>query len=213
MSGRRSLALVPALSALLLVAGCRSQGMPEATFITDRAELRRSTERDRTLVAAPPADVDRAAYTRVIVEPVEVLARGVDAEAAGQVAAALRDALAENFGRSRQLVDGPGPGTLRVRVAVTDITPVSPGEIALNVVGTVLLGPVANGGAAVEGEVTDAMTGRRIAALVVADERRFSALSGYYSRTGHARSVVEAFAAELAGLVPPGAARALAASP
>lgn len=213
MATPRRAHLLHALPVLLLASGCRSQGLPETTSLADRAALRPSAERARTLVAAPPADLDRAAYTRVIVEPVGVLARGVDAEAAGQVAAALRDALAENFGRSRQLVDGPGPGTLRVRVAVTDITTVSPAEIALNVVGTVLLGPVANGGAAVEGEVTDAMTGRRIAALVVADERRFSALSGYYSRTGHARSVVEAFAAELAGLVPPGAARALAASP
>lgn len=71
----------------------------------------------------------------------------------------LIQALTENY----QVVREPGVGVLRLRVAITDV---QEGNTALNIVPVSKLMGLGLGGASMESEALDAMTGQRIAAYM-----------------------------------------------
>lgn len=100
-------------------------------FLEDYAGLQPAPDREGVLSKLNRA-VDLKPYTRVTLDPVEVWPNP-SAEYKGErpdVMKRLADGMATAFRRALepqyQVVDAPGPGVLRVRLAITGVTPVKP---------------------------------------------------------------------------------------
>ena len=176
-------------AALWLVSGCaltqQTRDAAASGFLQDYSTLAPGRGEQAQLLYIDPA-ADFSGFERVWIDPVTIWLEGDSALAkipreeaqslADYLGAALRAQLAQDF----QLVDGPGPGTLRVRTAITEARG---SRGLLDVVATVV--PLARvlsaakklatgthavvGRARIEGEVLDVATGKRLIAAV--DER------------------------------------------
>ncbi|GJD93602.1 DUF3313 domain-containing protein [Methylobacterium iners] len=190
------------LSVAVAAAGCATQASTQSGFLRDYSSLRPSSDgsdkmKARIALQAPEAAV-LARYRGAYLDPVVITVSGLDAEQTTALAEVMNRSLAEEVGKTWPLVGSPGPGVLRVRTAVTGVTKAN---VALNVAMTAVATPLSNGGAAAEAEVVDGQTGRRVAALTWADEKRFSGQLGFYSETGHARDLLPEFAAEVGRII------------
>ena len=174
----------PALAPLICIAllACRSQPWVEPSGYLgsyEDFELDPASEALRYVVP----DLDLSPYHRVIIDPVDVV---LDPEAAGRpvnpaelaaLADYLRQALIVAVRDAYPVVEEPGPDVLRLRVAITDVVPTQPKR---NTAGTLLV-PVraasaANkaitgthlfvGEVAIEAELLDSESGRRLIAVV-----------------------------------------------
>jgi Protein of unknown function (DUF3313) len=88
-----------------------------------------------------------------------------------------------------------GPDVLRVRAAIIDVVPANP---ALNVATTlVAFVPLDLGGAAIEAEFIDSLSGERLAAMVERKKGSPTNLKGGFTELGHARTAFHEWAVEL----------------
>ncbi|HZA65483.1 MAG TPA: DUF3313 domain-containing protein [Geminicoccaceae bacterium] len=174
-------------AAVLVLAGCGSsrpvRDVQPRGFLGDYSLLTRGGSGEAALRYIN-ADADWASYDKVIVEPVEVWAPGgttaVPEEDLKTAADYLYAQLRAELGKDFQLVDQPGPDTLRVEAALTGaeranqmmvaVSSVVPMAAAVSGSYEYITGkPTFQGRAAVEAKVTDARTGELLAAAV--DER------------------------------------------
>lgn len=197
--GRRGAGWVASLGVAVALAGgaCARKPAPAPAaapapapvgsgFLDDYARLVPGTAEQPSLVYRDP-QARWSAYDRILFEPVAIWRSGAsslnDVSQADleRLAWTLQRAVAARLARGYTLVDGPGPGVLRVRLALTDarqedpvldvftwaVPPaVTPGAEAA-------LAPATRrfvDAAAIEGEVSDAETGAVLAAGV--DRRR-----------------------------------------
>jgi hypothetical protein len=190
------------LFATFLLGGCATQRTTQPGFIDDYAGLTpASTEVELgvgRIKAQRPVARMLAQYESVLVEPVVAKANGLDSDQVGAFAVALSQALSVELGKQWALVDRPEPTALRVRVAATDVPQASS---PLNAPTTAVARSRSNGGGADEADILDYQSGRGLAALIWADQRRFSEVTGFYRATGHARSLMPGCAAVVANLV------------
>ncbi len=180
----------PALAALALaLSACaptqQTRSVDPAGFLGDYSLLSPGREGQALLVFVDPA-ADFSRYDKLLLDPV-TLWGGPDSrlddvprEELKHLADALETALRRELAHAFELVDRPQPGTLRLRTAITEARK---SKVVLDVVSTVL--PPARllsgvdrlatgthsfvGRAAIEGEVLDALSHRRLVAFV--DER------------------------------------------
>jgi len=172
-SAHRLLALVLALSWLPVSAGCRATktGITPSGFLGDYGNLEREPD-GALMYRAPGLDLSR--YDRILLEPVQLFA-GLDSTFRDLEGDEL-DLLQESFWNTiynalepdYQVVEDPGPGVLRVRVAITgarkvrDILP-----IRKSVGDTYMLIGVLD----MEAELLDSQSGERLAAIVDSQSR------------------------------------------
>jgi hypothetical protein len=177
----RSLAI---LAIMLMVAGCgssrRADEVQPQGFLGDYSMLTAGEEGQVILRYVNP-DADWARYDKILIDPVTVwgLARTRDIPEADLQTAAnfMHTELQRELGKDFQLVDAPGPDTLRLTAALTDAEPANQTMVVIsNVVpfaiattGTyeyVTGNPTFQGQAAAEAKITDAQTGELLAAAV-----------------------------------------------
>lgn len=130
-------------------------------------------------------------YRKVYIEPItwkvqaaedEALCDGDRIELSEALDSAMRVRMAPFA-----VVSEPGPGVLRIRAAITSVKPSSPGlNLALT---ALLIGPLNNGGAAVEIEAVDGKSNAQVAAISGSETGGFISTGGF-SRIGHAREAV-----------------------
>ncbi|MBL6082304.1 DUF3313 family protein [Belnapia sp. T18] len=186
---------------ILALGACNTQRLPDTLALASREQLQPQAENERRLAMLPRAGTDMSAWPSVWIDTIEVSVPELTAEESELVRSTLREALATELGKSRSVAGGPGPGVLRVRAIITSVTT---SNVAMNAVLTaVVIAPLLNGGAAAEIVAEDSVSGKTLAALVAADERRFSRQLDYFRRTGHARAVLSAFAGEFADIIDP----------
>lgn len=183
----RTLTLACEALALALLAGCAGSRQPRGTpvesgFLRDYSQLQPGGDGRARLVYIAP-DANFAAYDAVIVDSVtlwpgadsklEKLSREDQQALADGMYAALVKALGQDF----RIAQTPGPTVLRVRAALAEA---EPSNVPLDVIATVIpqinlltrIGGVAAntsltvGEARAEMEITDSLTGRRLAAAV-----------------------------------------------
>jgi hypothetical protein len=161
MSGRNLFLL-----ATLLAAACASSGSgPKNTsgFLKDYSQLRHDKRYKSDYVWAKP-DLDLRDYDRVLIDPVVVMP--LKGSAAGELGPEVLKKVADHFTKIlKETIDPyytlalrPGPNVLRVRVAVTDVEKAGggkPGDPGYRV-----------GGAAMEVEIVDAVSGERLTAAI-----------------------------------------------
>ncbi len=165
----------------------KAESIEFSGFLGDYDQLRRADEFSEFVWGYTRRPLILREYDRAMVDPVLVSfhaeARGVaiDPQRLAELTTYFREAVIEELGKVREieLVDAPGPGVMRMRLAITDIE-VARG--AANVGGKVLGAATAGvgflvpnvdvGGATMECEVIDAESGERLVAVVDTDRGR-----------------------------------------
>ena len=176
--------IVMLLLAAVVLAGCGSsrpvRNVQPQGFLGDYSRLTPGAEGEAALRYINP-DARWASYDKVIVAPVTVWRSPATAEipeadlktAADYLYAQLREQLGKDF----QLVDRPGPDTLRVEAALTGAKAANQTMVVVSSVvpiGAALSGtyeyvtgkPTFQGEAAVEAKITDAQSGEVLAEAV-----------------------------------------------
>jgi len=173
------------LAGALLLTGCAAGGMTDVKktgFLTDYGQLKPGGDDRAALVYIKPG-IDYKAYDKLMFERIVVLLsdsaeyRAVDPATLKEMTDYYQNALFNAFKDGYQIVDQPGPGVLRVRIAITQLTPSNPTANTLSTiipVGIVVSGAtkavsgdnLGTGEAATEMEVLDSVSGERLAAAV-----------------------------------------------
>ena len=164
---------------LLLVAaiafgGCGNDTVGQAGFLSDYSRLQPDAQLDGAMVYQNSSPT-LADYDRVIVDPVAISfapssdANTIDPQKVAEVTTYGRSYLVERMGEKYTVVEAPGPGVMRLRVAITDI---KQGNTLLNVIPQTKLTGAGLGGASLEAEMVDARSGEQIAAIM--DSRKGS---------------------------------------
>lgn len=110
-------------SASLAISSCSTGGSSPSGFLSNYKQLDGGygTENAVSTYVKPGADLKK--YDSVIIDPVTtvVASPGIDSKVTAQLAAYLGDALRAQVQGELKIVSVPGPTTLRIRTALTDI--------------------------------------------------------------------------------------------
>ena len=176
-----------------LVAACQTTEVKYSGFLKSYSQLKPDPKFDGARRWQDPR-VNLGDYNKFIVDPVlihfapQANGVGMDPVELAVLTGFARKTFIKKLSTSFQVVSSPGPGTLRLRTAITGIVETTP---MLNIHPAMKLSGAGLGGASGEGEVLDSLTGRRI--IAVADSRmgdRISLGAGL-SKLGHAKQVIE----------------------
>ncbi len=158
------LTILGAIAGAVLAGGCASKpGITQTGFLSDYSKLE-SVNDSRMRYESPRA----SEYARVIIDPVQVaVGEGkLDASERAELARHFHDELVRAVqGAGYQTTTRAGVGVARVRVALTRVAASSWWQKVHPVSRAVGAG---TGGAAMEGEVIDSVTGEQIGAVIQA---------------------------------------------
>lgn len=178
----------------LCLCGCANEQITQSGYLTDYAALKVEDGQTNRRVRRPDA-ASLAKYTSIVIEPVENrLSGNITPAEALDLTRTVEKQLRIEIGKEWQIVDKPGPHTLMLRSALTQVKKSNP---AANVVLTVVAVPLFNGGLSGEAEFIDPAAKSQIGAIQWADEGRLNPV-GYYSELGHPKQLAEEFAKAVA---------------
>lgn len=163
---RTKVLMVLAVGMMLIQSGCGSGGAPRTGFLSDYSRLQ--TESSTSLRYVNTRAL--AKYSSFIVEPVRVhfhsgskskgkLTQQQISDLTSYMHANIISAVLDS---GNNVVYKPAPGVAKVRVALTDIEKTN----AINILPQASLLGAGLGGASMEAEVIDSMTGEQIGAVV-----------------------------------------------
>ncbi len=183
----------------LWISGCGTTETARTGFLKDYSKLKAHPDSDgRFRYINPKMNVGD--YSKFIVDPVvlqlskEGKEEEIDQEDLNEQVTFFHGKILEELGKDYQIVNKPGKGVARIRVAITHIDKTNP---ALNIhPGTKLTG-AGLGGAGMEGEMVDSVTGETIGSVI--DFQMGSRLSLVAGLTwfGHAQAVMEDWAEDI----------------
>jgi len=173
------------LAGALLLAGCAASGMKDVQktgFLSDYSQLKPGGD-DRAALYYIKPGVDLKPYNKLMFERFVVLLsdsaeyREIDPAMLKELTDYYQNAVFTAVKDGYEIVDQPGPGVLRVRVAITQLKPSNPTTNTLSTivpVGMVVAGAtkatsgdnLGTGEAGTEFEMLDSVTGERLAAAV-----------------------------------------------
>jgi Protein of unknown function (DUF3313) len=198
---RRTRWLVTVYCSTMVIAGCASNAPPPMSGFLGSYDAFAADPRDPSLLWWERENFDWTRYKGVILEPITVfyhpesVGSEIRPEELLKLTEVFREAVVEAFGDDYSVTDLPGGDVLRVRCAITDVIPVRPALNALT--STFAMVAVDVGGAAIEVEFLDSVTGERLAAGV--DQKLGSPVGGVsgLTRLGAARAAFRDWALEL----------------
>src|SRR5712691_3523873 len=183
----RALGLGMLVGLSLVLVACettrQTRSAKPAGFLGDYSQMRPGTGDQAQLVYLNPA-AKWPQYRAIVIDSVTLWQSDRTAKIAPEDAQQLTDylyaQLHKQLSQDYEIVAAPGPGVLRLRAAITEaqganvvgnaVTTVVPQlKVATTVVGMAADSAVFAGKAGVEGELTDSLSGKRLAAAV--DER------------------------------------------
>ncbi len=177
-----------------MVGGCATVQDPgQSGFISDYSRLEEIAENHLVYDSGNIGN-----YSKFIIEPVEMLYRQPEEKRVfddeeledlqAHFATKVRKALTEDEGY--QVVEVPGTGTATLRIGITDVDETIG---ALNVAIYTKITGAGLGGAAMEGEVVDSVTGEQIAAVIRWGSGSRIMRAGF-THTGDAKIVMDRWA-------------------
>jgi hypothetical protein len=178
MSSTKKLAHFAMLLLSVTILGCAAGGMQKVTttgFLNDYSKLKPGGEDRAALLYVKPG-ADFKPYNKIMFDRVTVWLtfdaenRSVDPAMLKEMTDYYQNALFEAVKGGYEIVDKPGPGVLRVRVAITDVKPSNPVGNTMSTivpVGIVMAGAtkatsgdnLGTGEASTEMQILDAQTG------------------------------------------------------
>jgi hypothetical protein len=182
-------ATVLIFAAFVFMGGCSSApAMTHTGFLSDYSSLREVSPQRVRYVSN-----DLASYRSFLVDPVQILSQR------GQLSAADRAEIASYFrssfigvlrGRGLEIAQTPGPGVARVRLALTNV---QESTWWMKVHPASSLSGAGRGGASMEGEVVDSVSGKQLAAVVQSGVgSQFTAFN--YSTVADIKSTIDEWA-------------------
>lgn len=196
--GGQSVLLV---ATILLTASCATTAPPPTSGFLADYEGFEVDAADESLLWWEREDFDWTDYDSVIIDPVSIYyhpdaqGREILPEELAKLTSAFYQNVVDELGEEYSIVEQPGADVLRIRCAITDVIPV---KATLNVATSLIaFVPVDMGGAAIEVEFLDSVTGDRLAAGV--DQKLGTPVDGVsgFTRLGHAKSAFREWAKEL----------------
>jgi len=171
--------------AIFILAGCAASGMKtvkKSGFLQDYSQLKPGGDDQAALVYIKPG-INLKPYTKLMFERVRVLLsdkadyQALDPVLLKELTDYYQNAIFNAVKGGYEIVDQPGPGVLRVRVAITQLQPSNPVANTMSTiipVGMVVAGAtkattdenLGTGEAGTEFEMLDSVTGERLAAAV-----------------------------------------------
>lgn len=186
-----SFALLFAAFLLSGIAGCQTTAK-NSGFLSDYSQLRPSKIVKGAMDYRNPR-LNLAKYNKFILEPYRVYFAanadgiGIDPSELKNLVDYFRNETVKALSKRYRVVNRPGPGVARIRVAITSITKTKP--VMNNLPQGKLLG-VGLGGASMEAEAFDSQTGERLTAIVESRQGAHFSFSDAVSRYGHAKQVM-----------------------
>lgn len=177
--------------AISTLGGCGASAPIATGFLSDYSNLTKQSDTSYRYIASGNRLAD---YDRFIIEPVRVYYHGGRAKVPGsdmqELANYLRSAIVKAISVRYSVVNQPGQGVARVRIALTDV---KKSTWWMNIhPGSKLTGS-GTGEAAMEGEVLDSFTNEQIAALV--ESRRGNQFElDHFSEYDDAKDVIDDWA-------------------
>lgn len=182
---RKFLSGILVLVIALALSGCSASGMKNVEktgFLNNYSQLQPGTD-DRAALLYIKPNVDFKQYNKLMFERVVVLladsaeTREIDPAMLKEMTDYYQNALFNAVKGGYEIVDQPGPGVMRVRVAITELKPSKPvantlssiipvGIVAAGATKAVSGDNLGTGEAGTEMELLDAVTGERLAAAV-----------------------------------------------
>ncbi|MCP4365988.1 MAG: DUF3313 domain-containing protein [Planctomycetes bacterium] len=151
----------------IVVSACGSPKPTKTGFLDNYSQLSPSPHVKGAYTYFNPEDT-LGDYSKFIIEPVHVVLTPEEEEKIGhdelkEMAEYFRTQIILQLGDRYAVVKNPGPGIARVRVAITDV---NAAKRYLNIHPMMIASGVGLGGACMEGEVVDSVSGERIAAVI-----------------------------------------------
>lgn len=173
------LGLCATAGAALALSSCATGGKSPSGFLSNYQQLDAGYGTADAVSAYVKPGVDLKKYDSVIIDPVTtiVAAPGISVQVKEQLAAYVGDSLRSHAAADLKLVNVPGPTTLRVRTALTDViegqtadAPVttvhpSPRATLTGILGSAEIAAFVSQ-ASFEGEIVDSVTGERLLANI-----------------------------------------------
>jgi len=183
---------------LMVITGCaatiQKRDVSESGFLNNYSQLKEGTD-DQALNVYIDQSADFASYTRMIIDPISIVVTedsdmaNVSAGDRQKMADYFFAALNKDLGAKYKIVSIPSAGTMRLRIALTDI---KESNVTMDTISTILpiglaidlLGFAATGShnyvgaASTEVELVDSVSGKRLAAAV--DSRGGNKITGEF---------------------------------
>jgi len=191
---RHSVRLAVAITLAVSLVGCNAALPPKSGFISDYSKLEKA-ETNRMLYVSD----DLASYSAYIVDPVEFRFEGdLTREHRADLAGYAREKLIEEMQKvGLQVASQPGVDAARIRIALTDIRK---SKWFLNVHPVSKATGAGLGGASMEAEIIDSVTGEQLAAVIRSDFGRRLEFD-VFSTLDDARDAIDKWAMQAASTI------------
>lgn len=192
-SGLRPVAC--AMAMMFALGACATDDTSKSSFsgfLGDYSQLKPDPEFDGALRWANP-NVTLADYSTFIVDPVVVQFAPNDEGTAlspdelKELTDHFRTEAIAALSEKYTVVDEPGPGVLRIRAAITSVETTVP---IMNIHPAMKLSGLGLGGASMEAEAIDSVSGERIVAIVDSQQGNRMSITEGLQTLGHAKQVM-----------------------
>ena len=180
------------ISTLLLSVGVYAAEMKKSGFLSDYSAMREGPKGGVEWLYIKEG-IDFTKYKKLMVDQVtfflkdDAKYKGIRPEDIKELTETFDNAVRDNIGKYYELTDQPGPDVVRIRVAITDLSPGKPGMSTVSTILPIGLGVsfvkkavtgkhTGVGETSMEMEVVDSLTNERFAAAI--DEYSGGKLSG-----------------------------------
>ena len=178
-----------------LVVGC--SGRPKVAhsgFLGDYSQFKPHPDVKGAMLYEHPSRSLKQ-YNKFIIDPVVVhfapdaKETAIDPDKLKELTDYFEEQLVKGLSESGhyQVVSAPGPGVLRLRIAITGIEKTTP---IANIHPAMKMSGMGLGGAAMEAEAVDSVSGDRVAAVVDAQSGRRLGITAGLKKYGHAQQVM-----------------------
>lgn len=202
---------------VVLLSACTSTSRMRSTkatgFLGDYSQLHEGQDGEAQLVYIRPG-VRWVSYNKIIIDPITAYAipgnplAELPKDQLNALVGYLYSALREQLGKDLQIVTTPGPGVLRLRVALTEagagkpvlgvLSSLTPPSIAISALKTAITGSgTGTGSARVEMEMLDSQTRQRLAAGVDAQSGNKRDFFGNFNKWDDAQDAFDGWAIKL----------------
>jgi len=199
------------LAVLLLFTGCakKQMNLTKTGFLNSYADLQEEKEYGGMQIYRNPSVNIKDRYSKILIAPVQfrldptLKQHALDNEEREFLADHFQKTLSEGLVRNFEIVSEPGPDVLLLRTAITDIMP---NKVLLNIHWSTTLLGAGIGGASLEAEIVDSISGERILAFVDARKGKsafqepkhlIQNYAGGLTKWGHTKEVIEKWAGQM----------------
>lgn len=184
-------ATVISLALCVFMTACAGETAKQTGFLKNYEQLKPDPAVDGALRYVNPKGYT---YKQFMIDPIAVYfasnakGSGIDPEKLTELTRYFRGELIKRLSKNYSVVKNKGKGVARIRLAITDVEETDP---LLNIHPAMKLTGAGLGGASMEGEITDSVSGRRLGAIVESRSGDRMAFSAGFSRLGHAKQVID----------------------